>query len=168
MSFRRFTLPCEKEKYAGIVGSLLPIELERIFRELNFIPILIPRQTNGVDIQIYQNDSIVLVGEILNWSISSRLNNKRKEKIIENLCEYEDPCKRVLFHTVPTSNIDDEFSENSIDVVCFGFQILIPEHYNFFRERNQVIRRRPLNRRSYISIKMKVLHYLRTNGLFED
>ena len=77
MSFRRFTLPCEKEKYAGIVGNLLPVVLERIFRELHLIPILNPRQTNGVDIQVFQNDSIVLVGEILNWSISSRLYNKR-------------------------------------------------------------------------------------------
>jgi len=165
MSIETFSFPCKKEEYCKIVGDILPRLLARIFCELGFRPLLNARQTNGVDIEAYRDDSLVLVGEILNWSISSRLSNKRKDKIVENLCMYSDSCKRVLFHSVPMSNIDDVFSENNIDLVCFGFQILPQDFFNFFLEKDQVIRRKQLNRETMNLVKNRVLNYLRANRL---
>lgn len=161
MSIETFSFPCKKEEYCKIVGDILPHLLARIFRELGFRPLLNARQTNGVDIEAYRDDSLVLVGEILNWSISSRLSNKRKDKIVENLCMHSDSCKRVLFHSVPMSNIDDVFSENNIDLICIGFQILPQDFFNFFLEKDQVIRRRPLNRETKHIVRSKIERYLR-------
>ncbi len=134
--------PCERQRYNKIVGKLLPRRLAVIFSSLGFEVTVNPVEGNGVDLWICRNNELVLVAEVLNWSVRSRLSNKRKRKILDNLSRYE--CNRLLVHSVPNSNVDKEFAERGVDTLCIGFQLLPWTFYKFFEERGQVIRRKPV------------------------
>ena len=103
--------PCKQEEYTKTVGKLLPTILGEIFTELGFQAKVNPQQANGVDLEVFLGDHLVLVAEILNWSIASRLTDKRKDNIIRNLNEFN--CNKVLIYTVPLSNLNG-LGENEI------------------------------------------------------
>lgn len=159
------SLPCEKREYNRIVGALLPALLAEIFLELGFDVRTFEIETNGVDIEVYQDSKLTIAGEILNWSVSSRLSNKRKNGIIKNLCIYGDSCKKVFFHSVSQHNIDEAFTQNGIDLVCFDLQVQTPEFYEFFQRREQVYKRRPLNPETTQLVRRVVMDYLFSSGL---
>jgi hypothetical protein len=163
LSFDSCSFPCEKEEYCKIVGGLLPRILVGIFSGLGFGVRVNPEVANDVDLWVYLDGKLVLVAEILNWSVRSRLSEKRKDGIIRNLCHYN--CNRVLIYTVPNSNIDDEFTENNIDTVCIGFQVLPPEFYEFFLKKGQIIRRRHESSETIEHIKHVTKNYLIKKGL---
>jgi len=112
-----YSLPCERLKYTKKVGELLPKILGKIFAELGFDAGVNSQQENGVDLEIYKDNNLVLVVEVLNWSIWSRLNTKRKNKITENLSKFR--CNKWLIYTVPLSGIST-LIENGIELVRIG------------------------------------------------
>ena len=70
--------PIKRTSYTQSVGKLLPHGIGQIFQELGFKTWINSGQTNGVDLKVYDNqDNLLLVAEILNWSIGSLLSEKR-------------------------------------------------------------------------------------------
>ena len=157
---RRF--PCDQSEYVKTVGWLLPTILEEIFTELGFKVTVNPQQANGVDLEVFLEDHLVLVVEVLNWSIRSRLTNRRRGCIIRNLNEFN--CRRLLIHTVPLSNLNG-VRESGIDILEIGYQILPRTFYDFYLTRNQVIRRKIDCDSTRIEIKSRILDYV-NNHLF--
>ena len=78
MGFKDYSYHCEKYRYNRIVGKLLPRLLKSIFVDFGFSVKVNPIEGNDVDMGVYWNNELVLVAEVLNWSIGSRLGNKRK------------------------------------------------------------------------------------------
>lgn len=154
--------PCEQNIYTKTVGWLLPTILGEIFTELGFKAKVNEQQTNGVDLEVFLGDNLILVAEILNWSIRSRLTDKRKGWIIGNLNKFH--CKRLLIHTVPLSNLDG-VRESGIDILAIGYQILPETYYDFFLARGQVIRRKIECYSTRRDIRSKILDYV-NNRLF--
>ena len=154
----QYRFPCEESEYKKIVGRLLPDILEEILTELGFEVTVNHQQANGVDLEIFQENNLILVAEVVNWSIGSRLTHKRKNSYIKNLSEYD--CNKVFIYTVPLSNLDG-FKENGIDLLGIGYQILPQTFYNFFSSKGQVERRRVDSRDLRKDIKDKILSYLK-------
>lgn len=154
--------PCKQIEYTKTVGRLLPTILGEIFAELGFKVKVNPQQENGVDIEVFLGDNLVLVAEILNWSIASRLTNRRKGNIITNLNEYN--CNKVLIHTVPLSNLH-ALRENGIDLMEIGYQLLPETYYDFFLTKGQVESRNIDSDLIRSDIRGKVLDYI-NNHLF--
>jgi len=159
---RRHRFPCEQREYMKTVGWLLPNILGELFAELGFKAKVNLQQTNGVDLEVFFGNNLILVAEILNWSISSRLYNRRRGCIIRNLNEFD--CKRLLIHTVPLSNLNG-VRESGIDILEIGYQILPRTFYDFYLARNQIIRRKIDCDSTRIEIKSKILDYI-NNHLF--
>lgn len=157
---RRF--PCKQLKYTKNVGKFLPTILEAIFTELGFRVKVNPQQANGVDLELFLGDNLVLVAEVLNWSIASRLTNKRKGNIIRNLNEFN--CNKVLIHTVPLSNLNG-LKENGIHILEIGNQVLPETYYNFFLTKRQVERRNIDSDSTRRNIRAKILDYLNNHLL---
>ncbi len=126
-------------EYSRIVGGLLLTILQEIFTELGFNVRNRPQQANGVDLEIFRENHRLIVIEVLNWSNRSRLTDKRKNNIIENLNEFV--CDKMLIHSVPLRNLDG-IEENGICALEIGYQVLPEEFYDFFLARRQVERRR--------------------------
>ena len=156
----RCRFPCEQGEYTKTVGWLLPTILGEIFSELGFKAKVNDQQTNGVDLEVFFGDNLILVAEILNWSIKSRLTDKRKGCIIRNLNEFN--CSKLLIHTVPLSNLHG-VRENGIDILEIGYQILPETYYDFFLARGQVIRRKIECDSTRREIKSKILDYVNNN-----
>lgn len=157
-------LPCKQGEYCRIVGQLLPMTISKNLFDFGFKAKAGPLSANDVDLQAYIADRLVLVAEVLNWSVSSRLADKRKNRIIKNLIAF-DNVARALIHSVPNSNIDGEFDEKGVDTVCIGFQLLPQEFYGFFVERGHVIKRRPLTAKAFSHINVTIANYLKEKGL---
>ena len=158
MGFHKYSLPCERYEYNKRVGEILPKTLAVVLTNLGFKAEVNPLQANDVDQWVYRSNRLTIAAEILNWSIRSWLSNSRKRWIIRNLCRYK--CERVLIHSVPNRNIDEVFAKNNIDTVCIGFQLLPIEFYEFFLQRGQVIRRKPLSTEVVEEIRCIIENYL--------
>ena len=157
---RRF--PCEELKYAKTVGELLLSILKELFEELGFRAETFPLERNGADMQVYLGDNLVLVAEVLNWSIGSRLTDRRKENIIRNLDQHS--CNKLLIHTIPLSNTNG-VEEGGIDLLKIGFQILPVTYYIFFFAKKQVMKRWIDCDATRKRIRSKILDYV-NNHLF--
>lgn len=116
-----------------------------------------PQQANGVDLEVSLGDNLVVVAEVLNWSIGSRLNNKRKSNIIRNLNEHK--CSKLLIHTVPLSNLDG-LGESGIYLMEIGYQILPETYYEFFLTKGQVERRNIDSDLIRSDVRGKILKYI--------
>jgi len=154
--------PCEQMEYTKTVGSLLPNILGEIFTELGFKVKINHQQANGVDLEISLGNNLMVVAEVLNWSIRSRLTDKRKGNIIRNLNQFN--CNKALIYTVPLSNLNG-LKENRIYLLEIGYQILPETYYNFFQTKGQVIRRTIDSELTRKNIRAKILNYL-NNRLF--
>ena len=86
----------EKE-YREVVGKLLVHRIAQVFKELGFETRIFRVNANGVDIQVYKDSELVIVGEVLNWCCRSNLPEERKDRIVNNLLKFE--CHRVLICT---------------------------------------------------------------------
>lgn len=149
--------PCKQETYTKTVGKLLPTILAEILTELGLKVKLNPQQANGVDLEAFLEDNRILVAEILNWSIKSRLTNKRKDSIIRNLNEFN--CNKVLICTVPLSNLNG-LEENGIDLIEIGYQILPETYYKFFLAKKQVEKRTIDSDSTRRYIRARILKYI--------
>jgi len=57
-----------------------------------------PKQGNDVNLKVFIRNKLIIVAEILNLSVGSRLSVKKKDCIIRNLSKYK--CKKLLIYTV--------------------------------------------------------------------
>ncbi|MEM4733092.1 MAG: hypothetical protein QXD70_01010, partial [Candidatus Bathyarchaeia archaeon] len=78
--------------------------------------------------------------EVLNWSIGSRLSEKRYENIVNNLSEYN--CSKVLIYTTLEEDYVEKFRSKGIITLEIGYQLLPKVFYNFFKEKGQVTKRK--------------------------
>jgi hypothetical protein len=160
-----YRFPSEQQKYLQSVGKILPRILEKIFNELGFGVWINPGPVNGVDLKLFGNENrLVLVAEILNWSPYTILFRERKGCIIHNLSFYD--CRRVLIYTA-MSNEDflDDLSDYDISTLRIGYQVLTKKSYDFYEARNQVIDRKIYNRSVKRDIKLKIEDYLESSGI---
>ncbi len=119
-------------------------------------------QGNDVDLKVWDKDTLVIVGEILNWSIVSELARKRLRKMISNLKEYS--CRRLMIYTHLDENSLLAFKESGIDTLGIGYQILPKYYYNFYASKGQVIGRKIDSKETRLDLKNKLIAYLRRNG----
>lgn len=149
--------PCKQETYTKTVGRLLPTILGEILTELGLKVKVNHQQANGVDLEAFLGDTRLIVAEILNWSIKSRLTEKRKSSIIRNLNEFS--CNKVLICTVPLSNLEG-LEENRIGLIEIGYQILPETYYKFFLAKKQVEKRTIDSASPRRHIRAKILQYI--------
>jgi hypothetical protein len=157
--------PVGQSTYLQNVGRLLPQRIASILRELGFTVWINEGQSNGVDLKIFDdNNNLLVVAEILNWSPYSELSNKRKESIISNLLHHS--CRRLLVYTtMKNESILEDLSSNNVSVLKIGFQILPQEYYDFFCRKNQITLRRAASAEATEHIRSLLTQCLRSSGL---
>ena len=157
--------PVKRHQYTQSVGKLLPHRISQVFRELGFETWLNPGQTNGVDLKAYDNeDNLVLVAEILNWSVGSLISDKRKTCIIENLEFYD--CEEVVICTRFDNDYKlDDLSSYGISLIRLDYQILPRKYYKFFSEIGLIKYRKTDSKETKQHIKSKVIEYLQSSSI---
>ncbi len=161
---RRF--PVDKQVYLQSVGRLLPHRICQIMKELGFnesagyMVWINPKQGNGVDLKVWCKDSLIIVGEILNWSIGSKLSDKRFRSIVGNLSKYE--CVKVLIYTVLDEEKVEKFKRYGIHTLEIGFQLLPKSFYNFFKDKGEVKKRKIDSKHSKETIKRKIEEFIQS------
>jgi len=134
--------PVKRSEYARAVGRLLPHRIGQILKELGltedagFRVWINCSQANDVDLKIYFRDDLILVAEILNWSIYSRLSDKRSNNIVSNLLKYD--CARLLIYTCLDDKSIEYFTEKNIHLIEIGYQLLPKHFYKHFSKLDQV------------------------------
>ena len=83
--YRPKRFPCRPNEYSKIVGGLLTKIIAEILNQLEFRTEVNVTDKNDVNIKIYWNNNLIIVGEALNWSIATRLTEERRQQIINNL-----------------------------------------------------------------------------------
>ncbi|MFQ6056216.1 MAG: hypothetical protein ACE5J3_09595 [Methanosarcinales archaeon] len=152
------------------VGRLLPHRIGQVMKELGYnrrngYKIWInPGQGNDVDFKVWSNNNLVLVGEVLNWSIGSRMSNKRCNNITSNLSKHN--CHRVLIHTVPLNRKQWlKIRKNGIDTLKIGYQVLPKRFYDFYKFRRQTTKRKFDSKKINADIKFKISKYLKKKNI---
>ena len=153
--------PVKRTVYVQKTGRLLPRRISQILRELNsnFTVWINPGQGNGVDLKVWYGCDLIIAGESLNWSIGSKMSEKRREGMISNLHEFS--CRKLLVYTTLDNNHVSRFVQNGIDVMEIGYQILPRFYYNFYLGKGQVIRREIDCAKTKNDIKKKIVSYLK-------
>ncbi|MHA1686124.1 MAG: hypothetical protein ACTSYD_06895 [Candidatus Heimdallarchaeaceae archaeon] len=146
--------PVKPSSYRKSVGRLLPHRICQILKELGYETWMNPNQGNGVDIKVWHNGRLVLVAEVLNWSVGSYLSEKRSRNIKNNLNQYN--CPKVLIHTTLSNHEVEKFTDTNIIIFEIGYQLLPKYFYNFFREKNQIQQRRYDSKETREDLKMKI------------
>lgn len=154
--------PVERTVYVQTTGRLLPRRISQILRELNFKVWINPKQGNDIDIKVWQNDTLIIAGEILNWSIHSILSKKRLRKMISNLKKFN--CRKLVIYTILDEISLSEFRKNGIDTLEIGYQILPKDYYYFFSFKGQIERRKIDSKATKQDLKNKITAYLRRNN----
>ena len=157
-SKKRF--PVKRTVYMQTTGRLLPRRISQILRELNsnFTVWINPSQGNGIDLKVWHGCDLIIAGEVLNWSIKSRLSEKRRENMISNLHEFS--CRKLLVYTTLDNNHVSRFVQNGIDVMEIGYQVLPRFYYNFYLGKGQVVKREIDSVKTRTDIKHKIISYL--------
>lgn len=134
--------PVKRTVYMQTTGRLLPRRISEILREMNpNLRVWInPYQGNGIDLKVWHRSELIIAGEVLNWSVKSKLPEKRRETMISNLHEF--PCRKLLVYTTLEGTHISRFIQCGIDVLEIGYQILPRFYYDFFLKKEQVIKRR--------------------------
>jgi len=64
-------------------------------------------------------------------------------------------------------NVSNWAHQNRIDLVCFGFQVLPEDFYDFFYEKNIVEQREPLSNDTKDAMKEEIEEYLRAKNFLQ-
>jgi len=133
--------------------------LKIILQELGFRVKVNHQQSNGVDIHVFIGERRVLVLEVINWNITCRLKNKRRNSIIRNLHEFD--CHRLFVYTNHLSqNQLIKIEEGDIHLLQIGFQILRQPCYDFYQEEGYIKGRKIYTNSVKSEIRSKILEYL--------
>lgn len=151
--------------YDKCVGKLLPHRIGQILKELGFRTRIFEVEENGVDIKVFDNDNrLILVGEIVNWSHRSYMNNSRITKIISNLSEYQ--CQRLFIYTaIGGESLLKNLDDYGIPKLKIGYQLLPKFFYDHFAKKDQVILREIDSRITRRDIKTKVGKFLQSSAI---
>ena len=151
--------PCDEYQYNHCVGRLLVGVLKIVFRELGFDVIAYHQQRNGADMVVYAEGIEVFALEIINWNVSSRLYNKRRNCIITNLEEFD--CQRIFVYTNQISKIQlMMIKAHNIHLFKIGYQILRKPCYEYFEETGRIIGRKVYSNSVKAEIRTKILEFL--------
>lgn len=164
MSFGR-RYPTGRHVYTQTVGKLLPAIVKRIFLQLGASRVWIQKgQGNNVDIKVWDSKGkLIIVGEILNWSVNSMLSKKRRKKMISNLKHYS--CNKVLIYTNLNRKHLPRFSLNRISQIRIGYQVLPVHYYYFFLGKSQTINREQYSLAVKQDIEYKIKKYLKRRNI---
>ena len=159
-SGRRF--PIDRHLCNKRVGSLLQHRIGQIVKELGFKTKVAKVEANDVDIEVYdEEDNLILVGEILNWSPYSYLNNRRKNEIIRNLSRYS--CRRVLIHAaLEGDHLLDDLCLHGISTLRIGYQILPKYFYDHYAEQDKIESRRIDSRETRNEMKAELARFFKS------
>lgn len=162
-NFRKY--PIKRTDYTRSVGKLLPHRVSQVFQELGFGTEIALGQENDVDLKVYNEEGhLILIAEILNWSLFSLLAIKRKKNIIDNLLKYD--CKKFLIYTcLHNESILNDLSKYEISLVKIGYQLQPKHFYDFFASKNQIELRKIDSRETGQDIKSKILQYLQSSNV---
>ncbi len=151
-------------EYLQKTGRLLPHRIGQILEQLGFKTWINPKQNNGVDIKVWDNEQLVLVGEILNWSPYTRLSENRVQHITDNLLDAAyDNCERVLIYTAMENEYAlEDLEMMGITTLRIGNQILPRLFYNHYLARNQVKGRIIDSRTSTTLLKNRLTEHMQT------
>ena len=143
------------------VGALLQVIVKKVFLQLGASKVWIPfGQSNGVDLKVWdKHDNLVIVGEILNWSVKSKLPLNRRNHMISNLKQYK--CNKIVIYTTLDKTHLKVFSSNGISHITIGYQILPQSFYRFYCSRNQIIKRKPYTLAVQQDIETKIKNHLK-------
>ena len=146
--------PIEKTRYLQSVGKLLSHRICQILNELGYKTWMNPRQGNGIDVKVWHNNTLILVIEVLNWSIGSMLSKRRARNIISNLNQYT--CAKAVIHTVLKKNDAHRFEDEGIITLEIGYQLLPEYFYRFFGRKGQTIKRKIDSRETKEDMRRKI------------
>lgn len=157
--------PIERSRYFQSVGRLLVHRIGQILKELGctnengyWIGVIMD-QRNGVDLRLWHYGVLVLAAEIANWSIRSKIAERRKRSIIHNLTECN--CSRVFIHTpFENEHLLEDLEQHGIATLNIGFQLQPKHFYDHFRRRNAVEARKIDSRETRAQIKLLIANYL--------
>jgi len=158
--YRRY--PVERTIYVQTTGRLLPRRISQLLQELGYKVWINPKQGNDVDLKTWYENELILVSEILNWSIGSKISKKRLRKMISNMKKYN--CKKLLIYTILDEESLSKFRENGIDTIQIGYQLLPKCYHNFFDSKDQIERRKTDSKETRLDLKKKITAYLKRNG----
>jgi hypothetical protein len=154
--------PVSQKEYTQKTGFLLAHRIGQIFKQLGYRPWICKGQKNGVDLKLFDQDkNFIFVAEILNWSCRTRMSEKRKAWIIQNLSEYS--CTRLLIFTaMRDEKMLDDLSVYGISTLKLEDQILPKFFYRHFERKGQVINRKIDSKETSLHIKLKLKEYLQS------
>src|SRR4030042_7174816 len=150
--------PLDRERYFQSVGRILPHRISQIFQELGYETWICKGQSNGIDLIVFNENGLVFVAEILNFSKFSELSNKRLNSIISNLSEYR--CTRVLIYsTCKNENILSDLPTHDIYLLRIGYQLQPKFFYDYFAGKGQLVLRRLDSRETRKDIESKIAEF---------
>jgi hypothetical protein len=154
--------PIDMDRYCQKTGALLVHRIGRVIEKLGYLTWISIGQSNGVDLEVYQNGSLVFVAEILNWSIYTRLSKKRKSAIVNNLSNssFSSCTKALIYTSMRNPKQLNSFSSSRILIIKLGCQILPKFFYNFYALKNQVVSRRVDSKATTAHIRSTLQPYL--------
>lgn len=155
--------PVKRTVYMQTVGRLLPRRISQVLMALGFSVWINPGQGNDIDMKVWHNDRLILVAEILNWSIGSRMSDRRLRKMISNLNKYD--CRKLQIYTTLDEKSLSTFNQNGIDTLQIGYQLLPKYYYNFFCSKEQVEKRKIDSAATKEEIKHRIISYLKKHYL---
>jgi hypothetical protein len=86
------------EEYRRKTGRLLAHRIGQQFTKLGYQSWINKGQSNGVDLKVWDSeDNLIIVAEILNWGLTTKLTYKRKRECADNLSKYK--CNKLLIYT---------------------------------------------------------------------
>jgi hypothetical protein len=156
--------PIEKQRYYQSVGRLLPHRIGQVLQELGFETWICKGQSNGIDLIVFNEDGLVFVAEIFNFSVFTELSRRRLNGIISNLSKYS--CRRVLIYsTCANENILSDLSFYDISLLRIGYQLQPKSFYDHYAEKDQVILREIDSRTTRQDIKSKIGEFLQSSAI---
>jgi hypothetical protein len=159
--------PVEMELYLRCAGQLLPDLIASILEELGFRVWVNKGKANGVDLKIFDEDNLLFVAEVVNWSPFSYMSIKRKNSIVSNLERYN--CGRIfVFTTMKNEDMLDDFAGRGISTIKIGYQLLPGDYYDFFARKNRVICRKMVSEETREDVKSKITRFLRSLMILPD
>lgn len=148
-------------RYRQKTGKLLAHRIGQLFAELGYHTWICRKQSNGVDLKVWNRDyNLFIVPEILNWAHTTKLPDKRKREIIDNLSEYK--CNKLLIYTTMCNEYElDDLRSKGISTLKIGYQILAKFFY-YRLGADQLEGRKIDSRETRLLIKSKLLEYIQS------
>jgi hypothetical protein len=156
--------PVKSFTYFQSIGRLLEHRLGQIFQELGYQTTISKGQSNGVDLKVYNQRELLLVAEVLNFSVYSELSDKRKNSIVTNLSEYN--CRKLLIYScMANENIINDLGLYEISSLKIGYQLQPKHFYDYFAARNKTKLREVDSRETRQDLETKIVTFLHSFGL---